>query len=379
MSGFDFNATTLNYSNCSKCNDSIVSQGSSEDPFPNSRLINVIPSSITVLLCSFSLFVLFRSTRVRSTVGDMLIANAVLGDLFGVTVLSFSALIYAYPMEITDNNRNICKAYFFLLMFGFAWTSWSSAILAYDRYDMISRPLRRRLTPRIGKFLIIIVVVVSALWASFPIMGWSEYRLQSHGACSIAFSVDIPEELNQAFYTLLFFALNYIAPLVIDAICFLGVLKIAITHTRRSQARHRVTNNGDAESPISTICSRTFIVVMVTITSNVVFTGPYLAIQVMRKFGIISYKVQVGTQQVVGFGLDLTTYNYLFNAILYVIFVKTQIRSALPCFNSKGRKRRQSEWRGHVRNSGNDKTTMVTSVPLTEAVAHHDTQNPYVV
>ena len=379
MSGWKstfFNCSSVN--NCSHNESSDISTIPDKPPLDVEDIINLVPCSIAFLLCTFVLIVLFKSREALKLPGHLLIANATFGDLFGMTVLALQSWVYAYPMTMTESNRIICKVYYFFFVFMHAWTGWSSSALAYDRYDMVARPLHRKLTLKKAKLCVVAIIVFCALWAAFPLMGWSEYRLQPHGACSMAYSVDIPEEIGSAMFTLLFFAVNYIAPLIIDVICFIRVLIITLAHMRRKRLRissglaHSTSvsesnDNRSQSSPLAIIATRPFIVVTTTIASNVFLTAPLLIILVLRKFDVVSWKIYVGNAQLVGFGMHLTVYNHLFNAVLYLIYVKNIISSAFPSLrryirNAKRKRSRVEQSR--VRHSCKTTTQQPGRIPV---------------
>ena len=91
MSGLS--PTMFNCSNCSGTGDSYQRD---KGLLEVSDMIDLFPNFIAALLCTFVLFVLFKSNQVRSDVGSALalIANAVLGDLFNVVVVSFNEWLY---------------------------------------------------------------------------------------------------------------------------------------------------------------------------------------------------------------------------------------------------------------------------------------------
>ncbi|XP_062501312.1 rhodopsin-like [Corticium candelabrum] len=376
MSGWNF--TIENCSSVDNCshNESGSVWYTDKTPIDVQDIVTLLPCSITFLVCTFVLIVLFKSGEARKCPGHLLIANATFGDLVGVSVLSVRSWVYAHPMTMTESNKIICKVYYFFFVFMHAWTGWSCAVLAYDRYDMVARPLNRKLTLKKAKLCVVAIIVFCALWAACPLIGWSEYRLQINGACSMAYTVDIPEEIGSAMFTLLFFTINYITPLSIDVICFIRVLIIALSHMRRKRSfsrrvsRHSTsvsesTDNARVTSPLAIIASRPFIVVTTTIASDVLLSAPYLIILVLRKVGVIPRDAYIGVVQVVRFGMHLTAYNHLFNAVLYTIFVKNIISSAFPCLKRYKKNKRINQilqLRVLARNKTSSQQTCTTPV-----------------
>ncbi|XP_062501313.1 rhodopsin-like [Corticium candelabrum] len=377
MSGWNYST----FINCSDVNNSCSHNESNVFDSPPlidaADIVNLVPCSIAFVLCTFVLIVLFKSGKALKSSGHLLIANATFGDLFGITVLGLNSWVYLHPMTMTESNRIICKVYYFFFVFMHAWTGWSSTALAYDRYDMVARPLNRKLTLKKAKLCVVAIIVFCALWAAFPLVGWSEYRLQSHGACSMAYTVDIPEEIGSAMFTLLFFTVNYVIPLIIDVICLIGVLIVALSHIRRKRLRlssgfahststSNTNENRNETSPLAIIATRPFIVVTTTIASNVFLTAPLLIIIVLRKFGVIPWTLHVGKVQVVGLGMHLTVYNHLFNAVLYIIYVKNIISSAFFCFKRYKKKAERNQMTQQIRVVPRSKTT--TQQPGTTSV-----------
>lgn len=161
------------------------------------------------------------------------------------------------------------------------------------------------------------------------------------GVCSIHFTARLPCEMDNAMYTVMYFSVNYVTPLIIYVICFMGVLIVALKHMHRPQNNRQSTST----SPLQIIRSRAFLIVTMTVTSNVLLTAPYHTIVVLRKFGLLKHGIRVGKLALISFGGHLFTYNHFFNAVLYTIFIKEHIAEAIPFI--KRRQRRAAQRRTH--------------------------------
>lgn len=337
------------------------------------RLIVLIPSCVVVITCSCVLYVLLKIPELRD-ITNALIINSAVADLIRGLIGLLNTYLYIRPLPATDVNFDLCQVFLFFHLFQGFWSSWSLCALAYDRYDLLAHPIRRKLKAKQVGILIATILTLDALLCSFPLFGWSEYlfyRFPNNpelAKCRIS-----QQETNLADWAFLptFDICAYILPCIITIVIYAKILNLVLQHIRKRQevrSRHQNTVHGLSRStggigmsvistvqmkdrstdqptlsahqsvapphtnsevmstPLLVIKSKAFRLVTVVIATNMLLTLPFVIVLELEKFRVIIIKVFPDVMKSIL--MALFNCNFVFNSVVYVFWVRNAVRVA---------------------------------------------------
>jgi hypothetical protein len=207
----------------------------------------IIPSGAVFLLCSSVIFIVLRLREMR-TASNLLFLNAVSSD-WARGILELSALwLQINLMTYNKANERVCTGYLFMDLFQETFSSWSIAALTYDRYDLLARPLSRKVGAKLVTAILTFIWSFSLISACLPLTGWSghrRYRLyqqsddSSRGECLVMYKTET--SAFDRFYLTAYDSLAHGIPLILIIIVYSKILLMVRRHHRRHSTNPRTS------------------------------------------------------------------------------------------------------------------------------------------
>ncbi|XP_038212835.1 parapinopsin-like [Zerene cesonia] len=206
--------------------------------------------------------------------------------LFNLVCSDFSVSILGNPLTLISAlfhrwifGHTMCVLYgFFMALLGITSIT-TLTVISFERYLMVTRPLRsRHLSTKGAALSVVFIWVYSLALTTPPLMGWGNYVNE---AANISCSVNWHEQsMNTLTYILFLFAMGQIVPLAIITFSYINIIR---TMKRNSQRLGRVR--------VSRAEARATSMVFVMIIAFTVAWTPYSLFALMEQFashGIIS-------------------------------------------------------------------------------------------
>ncbi|XP_065834391.1 octopamine receptor beta-2R-like [Oscarella lobularis] len=321
------------------------------------RLVVLLPSIAVTIICTFVIFVLLRVRELRS-VTNALIVNAAMADWLRGIVGIFNTYMYIRPIPNDTTHLVLCDIFLFLHFAQSFWSNWSMAALAYDRYDLLSRPLNRRLKKKQVTAIIATIVVVAVFISSLPIYsGWSQFLLYPLASNPRRAKCRYTQQETNAFdwsFQPVFDFLAFIVPVVCVVVAYALIVRLVMRHKRRQEQHARnlgrsaltlssattttTTTNKQSEfkiesndaiestSPTSVVRSKAFQLVTAVVLTNIVLTLPFVIVAELEKFRVIIIKVFPDRMKSVL--MTLFHFNFVVNSVLYLFWIRNAVRMA---------------------------------------------------
>ncbi|CAG5043706.1 unnamed protein product [Parnassius apollo] len=263
-------------------NDTVVRVSDEEFPMLMPRWGYVTSAFVLFIIGFFGFFlnllviVLMFKDRQLWTPLNIILLNLVCSD-FSVSVLGNPFTLVSALFHRWVFGRTMCVLYgFFMALLGITSIT-TLTVISFERYLMVTRPLRsRHLTSKGAAILIIFIWVYSLALTAPPLMGWGNYVNE---AANISCSVNWHEQsTNTLTYILFLFAMGQIVPLAVITFSYINIIR---TLKKNSERLGRVSRTE----------SRATAMIFLMIVAFTVAWTPYSLFALMEQFateGIIS-------------------------------------------------------------------------------------------
>ncbi|XP_065826886.1 opsin-VA-like [Oscarella lobularis] len=291
-------------------------------------LSTLVPAAVQLVLCSIAMAAVIRVPALRQG-QNVFMANLVLSDILRTVVGVWSFQMFFFRVEaVTDGYLVSCKIFLYLWYFQFFWSMWGTVLIAYSRYSTVSRPLETSLTTRKAAIAAGCACIMGVIIALFPVFGWAQYdvRYMFYSQSYTCLLTGKNDNDIMSFY-IFYFALAYGIPLVLVIVFLTQTLQKIIASARN---RQRMTYNVQPDSVESSaglspggqsmIKSKALWYVISVIASNVILPAPYIAVLIIGRSIPVSGKAYAATTVIF-------SVNFVINALLYVFWVRTFLRS----------------------------------------------------
>ncbi|CAG9819914.1 unnamed protein product [Phaedon cochleariae] len=198
--------------------------------------------------------------------------------LFNLVCSDFSVSILGNPWTLSSAlsqrwifGKTMCKMYgFFMAILGISSIT-SLAVLAYERYTIVSKPFRNHgLTRKGALYLVAGIWLYSLLLTVPPFLGWGKYVNE---AANISCSVNWEEQsMNAMTYILYLFAFGLVVPMGVIVFSYLHI----IFTMRKNQIRMGQTTKAEG---------RVTYMIFLMIVAFLLAWSPYAVFALLAQFG----------------------------------------------------------------------------------------------
>ena len=292
-------------------------------------ILTVVPAAVQTVLCLVVLYMALRTRAYRKSRNLLVVAAAAIDLIRGVHSFFSPALFYD-PLESSATNERVCIAYAWVHYFQYCMSTWTIAAIAFSRYDMISRPFRRRLTMKWVLLLICLIVVEGAIFASLPLMGWNDYGLKKLPGSDFYRCAVADPNIDQAFVPV-HYGINYALPLLVIIVSYLLIVPIALRVGRKQErdAQYKAPPNAGRRESVQfaavrvakkvskIIHSKPFRYVTVIVATNIILTIPFAVAEITRY-----YKGKAVSDLLLPITKFIFNINFVVNALFYLLWVR---------------------------------------------------------
>nr|QVK45896.1 G protein-coupled receptor [Proales similis] len=226
----------------------------------------VVLFALSVTFNSLLLWIFFRYKELRSPVNTFIIA---------ITILNLVGSMSEFPFVITSNlycrwmaRKLGCFVSGFIMYFVGCSQIYLMAAISFERFIIVYKPLSfKSIDFKVSCMWIAICLGAGALWALFPLVGWSYYSLEGAlTSCSVEWA---ERSVNVISYNMTIFLFVFIVPLVL--IVFTNVKLLLII-----KSMPKMGGNQDAKAKKKAAAERTLtIIMMLLILFFVISWTPY--------------------------------------------------------------------------------------------------------
>ncbi|XP_063969434.1 rhodopsin-like [Lytechinus pictus] len=202
--------------------DGAVGANTDEDTWPDyafvlSGLYLTLVFIVSLLGNSIILFLFVWDRHLRTPTNMFLLSLTITDWLVTIAGIPFvTSSIYAHRWLFAHVG---CIAYAFLMTFLGLNALMSHAVIAVDRYLVITKPHFGIVITYPKAFIMISIPwIFSFAWAVFPLAGWGEFAYEGTGAwCSVRWDSDHPRVMS---YVLGMMFLTFVSSIVVMAYCY---------------------------------------------------------------------------------------------------------------------------------------------------------------
>ena len=281
-----------------------------------SFLVTIAPSGVVLFLCSAVIFIVLRLREMR-TASNLLFLSAATSDwlrgLLGIAAI----WLHIKSIRYNEANERLCIGYLFVNFFQEAFSFWSIVALTYDRYDLLARPLARKVGAKEVTLILTFNWISCLLFACLPLMGWRGMHLHrlpdnpTTGNCFIMHQTE-----TNAFdrsYLPVYDIFAHVIPLILIVILYRKIFLIV----RRQQRRQSVPCPDTREL----VRSKAFITVTAFVSTTLLCTLPTVIFLELEAFGIKIYP-----DRLKAYILLVLSLHFVLNSLIYVYCLKNTLR-----------------------------------------------------
>ena len=295
--------------------------------------LNAVPGAIETILCAVVLISAVRA-KISCSPPNLLVLASATSDMIRGLHSCFALILYDKPVERTHLNEAVCCAYRWFHVFQYATSCWLMVAIAYSRYDVIARPLSPRLTKRRVWIVIVASMFLSALFATFPLIGWNKYHLREmpSGAGYRCSSTDQNRSAAQRSFVLVNYGINSVVPMILVLVFLTRIVPYAVRSAQWNRKRkysRRISTKAVNKIQIDRmdlVKSKAFRYAILIVVSNIVFSAPFLVVKILSDY----FKLVSEDNFVCPTSKFIFSTGFVINSILYVFWART-FQTSLSC------------------------------------------------